>query len=372
LKPLFGLASDFVPIAGLRRLPYLILSTAAAGFAFLSLATAWHLMPPNPSGWFGWLIVASPEQPGVSQIGWLLVLAGIGVAMTDVVVDALAVETGQPRGITGQIQSVQWFAMSVAGLLVGLGGGYVAEHQLQRQMFVGCGLLALASLSVVILVVREPPHAVRPRDNVLGAVKQLWSGRKLAVLLSVAAFLFLWNFNPFSSNVLQDYMTRELGFPEQFFGSLGSVKAVGMMLGCVTYGWYCRRVPFGLVIHGSIAAGILSTLGYWLLRDGTTAVIASFIFGFAWQTGLLGQLDLAARSCPTESAGTMFALLMAISNTGESAGVYLGGGWYEGLAAQFHGDRHSAFHTLVAIGATFTAGCWLLVPAMKWAGVQWK
>ena len=60
--------------------------------------------------------------------------------MTDVTIDALAVETGQPRGITGQIQSVQWFAMAVAGLLVGVGGGYVAEHQPQRPMFVGCGV----------------------------------------------------------------------------------------------------------------------------------------------------------------------------------------------------------------------------------------
>jgi len=230
--------------------------------------------------------------------------------------------------------------MSVAGLLVGIGGGYVAQHQLQRQMFVGCGLLALASLAVVLWVVREPRHRGRPRDNVLRAWQQVWSGRRLQVLLSARLFLFMWNFNPFSSNVLQAYMTDELGFAEQFFGNLGSVKALGMILGCMTYGWYCRRVPFGLIVHGSIVAGIVSTLGYWLLRDGRPR---------SWPASSLAspgkrparQLDLSARICPTESAGTMFALLMAISNTGESAGVYLGGGWYDGLAAHFHGDRHS-------------------------------
>jgi hypothetical protein len=192
------------------------------------------------------------------------------------------------------------------------------------------------------------------------------------ILLSTAAFLFLWNFNPFSSNVLQEYTTRELRLGEQFYGNMVSIQSVGMILGCLTYFWYCRRVPFGLLIHGSIVAGIVSTLGYWLLRDATTAIIASFVFGFAWQTGLLVQLDLSARICPTEWAGTIFALLMAITNAGMDLGIYLGGGWYDGLVTHFHGDRHLAFHTLVAIAAAFTAGCWFLVLVMKWAGIIWK
>ena len=63
---------------------------------------------------------------------------------------------------------------------------------------------------------------------------------------------------------------------------------------------------------------------------------------------------------------------MAVTNAGMDLGIYLGGGWYDGLATHFHGDRQLAFHALVAIGAAFTAGCWVLVPVMKWAGVEWK
>src|SRR5262249_49243941 len=156
----------------------------------------------------------------------------------------------------------------------------------------------------------------------------LWLGRRLWVLLSAAAFLFLWSFNPFSSNVLQEYMTKELHLSEQFYGNMQSVQSLGMIAGCLSYFAYCRKVPLGLLIHAAIVAGIVSTLGYWVLRDWTTAITASLIYGFTWQTGLLVQLDLAARICPTESAGTMFALLMAISNSGQSVGIYLGGGWY--------------------------------------------
>src|SRR5205823_4607794 len=207
------------------------------------------------------------------------------------------------------------------------------------------------------------------KDNVVAAWQQIRSGRRMAILLSTAAFLFLWNFNPFSSNVLQDYMTRELHFSEQFYGNTLSVQAMGQILGCLAYFSYCRRVPFGLLIHGSIVAGIASSLGYWLLHDTTTAVAVSFIWGFAWQTGLLVQLDLSARICPTEAAGTIFATLMAITNTATSLATYVGGGWYDALAANFNGNQPLAFHTLVAIGAAFTATCWLLVPVMKKAGV---
>src|SRR5262245_43855224 len=76
VKPLFGLVSDFLPIVGRRRLPYLLLSTRTAGLAFLGLAAVWHPTSPDAGTWFRWLIGLTPAQAGVGQIGWLLVVAG--------------------------------------------------------------------------------------------------------------------------------------------------------------------------------------------------------------------------------------------------------------------------------------------------------
>src|SRR5688500_11718422 len=105
IKPLFGLISDFFPICGYRRWPYLVLSTAATAAAFLALAALWSRPTGPVPGWlsdaFRWLAGTTADQPDVSRIGWLLVVVAIGVATTDVAIDALAVETGQPRGITG-------------------------------------------------------------------------------------------------------------------------------------------------------------------------------------------------------------------------------------------------------------------------------
>lgn len=369
IKPLFGLISDFFPIAGYRRSPYLLFSTLLATGAFLILAAWWNpgIAGGEISEWGLWLLSASP----ISLAAWLMIAAGIGIAMSDVVIDALAVEEGQPRGITGQIQSVQWGTMSAAAVLTGMLGGYIAQHGWLRAMFLGCGLLGLVSVATVLLLVRETKRPREPLANLWAAIRDLTDRSKLATLVAVGLFLFLWNFNPFFSNVLNQYMKKELHLGDVFYGYMASLTAASQVLACIAYGWYCRRVSMGLLVHGSIVSGIAAVLVYWLLRDAWTAVLASLVYGFAYQTATLIQLDLAARICPISSAGTMFALLMAISNTGTTAGIYLGGKWYESLTTQL-GSPHSAFDVLVLIGAAFTASCWLLVPVMKRAGVEWQ
>jgi MFS family permease len=350
-KLLFGLISDFLPIRGYRRFPYLVLSTAAGGVAFIWMSGLWS----DPAN----------ERP----LTWLLFATCVAIAMADVVIDGLAVETGQPLGLTGQMQSVQWGALSVAQMLGGVLTGFVSQHGLLKPAFLGCGLLSFMSLVVVLIVVREPRHARQPSDNLRQAWQQLKSGRKLVILVSVGLYLFLWNFNPFSSNVLQHYSTEVLGLSEQFYGNLSSIQGFTQVVACFAYFFVCRRIPFHWLVHASIACGILATLCYWPMHDARSAVVASLVFGLTYQTATLIQLDLAARVCPLASAATIFALLMAISNTGMTASFGVGGRWYDALTEQF-GSRHIAFDALVAIGALFTAGCWLLVPVMRWAGVQ--
>jgi len=61
LKPLFGLVSDFLPLAGRRRRPYLVISTAMAAAAFLVLSAVWRPAAGKAGGSFGWLIGAGSE-----------------------------------------------------------------------------------------------------------------------------------------------------------------------------------------------------------------------------------------------------------------------------------------------------------------------
>lgn len=342
-KPLYGLLSDFVPLAGYRRRSYLLLSTAAtvAGLLYLSFAPLSH-----PS--LGWLLA-------------VLLIPTVGVAFSDVVADALMVEKGQPRGMTGRLQSIQWTCMQLASVLVGSLGGYLSANGMQRMGFLICALATLVTLALAWCFVREEPdRECRPSwANVIGELRNAGQHREV---WAVGAFLFLWNFNPFSTSVLYIYMTEELHFTEQFYGNTVSLMSASMTVACVAYGFYCRRVSFPLLVHLSIVFGIISTIAYWGMVDKPTAIGVSILIGFTYMTANLIQFDFAARICPPQSAATIFALLMALTNAGISLSILVGGYFYA-LGQQWWGAR-AAFNAMVLLGALTTAACWFLIPVL--------
>ena len=117
IKPLYGLLTDFVPLAGTRRRSYLLVTSGAATAGLFAL-----YLSDLPTGAYSLLLV-------------LLLVPTIGVAFSDVVVDALMIEKGQPRGLTGQLQSIQWGAMYGGGMIAALVGGWLSHHELQREGF---------------------------------------------------------------------------------------------------------------------------------------------------------------------------------------------------------------------------------------------
>ncbi|MBW3542981.1 MAG: MFS transporter [Planctomycetes bacterium] len=344
LKPLYGLLTDFVPLLGTRRRSYLVITT---------LATAAGL---------GCVYLFPPGRGQTAILFWMLLLPTIGVAFSDVVVDAYMVETGQPRGLTGRLQSVQWASMYAATILTGYVGGVLSGAGRQDLAYLICAFATLCSLCLVLLFVREEHRRPQP-GQFREAARQLVKAATTPAVVVAAAFLFLWNFNPFNQDVLYIYMTKPLGFSEEFAGETLSLLAVGAVLASLAYGIYCRRIPFGLLIHGSILAGIASTLAYWGLSDRLSARLISVGVGFAYMTGSLVQLDLAARACPPQAAGTTFALLMGVTNLGMSLSTGVGGKLYERWSALWTPGR--AFDLLVGVGAAATAACWLLVPMLR-------
>lgn len=342
-KPVFGLLSDFVPIAGYRRRSWLVLSGALTALGYGVLAIF-----PAARASYGGLLAA-------------MFVANLAVAFTDVVVDATMVEAGQPLGMTGRLQSIQWGCMSGAIALAKLAGGYVAEPEWRHLGFVLCAVISCGTIVLTLWGVPEKRDAI-PTQDAGSAIRSFGRAFRSPVILLGGAFLLLLNFNPFSGEVINAYETDVLQFDKPLIGRLDSASAWSQMAASFLYATYCTRVRFSVLVHASVLLGILSNLGYWWLQDSSSAVPIFLFTGFVYQTATMIQLDLAARVCPPQIAGTMFALLMALSNTGITLSSYFGGGWYDGLRANY-GDR-TAFHLLVAIGACFTAGCWVLVPWM--------
>src|SRR5207244_12689909 len=68
---------------------------------------AFHSCPPRRSSDLTLPVVGAVSFTLVSGVGLFTVMA-LGLAFTDVLVDAMMVENGRPRGLTGAFQSVQW------------------------------------------------------------------------------------------------------------------------------------------------------------------------------------------------------------------------------------------------------------------------
>ena len=124
-------------------------------------------------------------------------------------------------------------------------------------------------------------------------------------------------------------------------------------------GLFAKRVPLRLLLHGSVIFMVLSSLVYIGLKTQISAIIISFAFGLIYMVTSLTQLELAGRYCPPAAAGTVFALLMSLSNLSVSLSSILGGRFYESWKISF--GPGTAYSLVVFVGAGFTAVCWFLV-----------
>jgi len=337
LKPLFGLLSDFVPLAGMRRKSYLLATGVVTSVCYLGLS---RLSLAHDSRW---LLLA------------VLMLPTMAVTFGDVVLDALIIEAGQLFGLTARLQSVRWGASSLAAILTGSVAGLLTERDMHTTAFLACGLLAVAALILSATFVREPPPTVIHEDftTVKLTLREALHSRKF---LMVGAFLFAWHINPCTSPLIYLHMTKTLRFSEQFYGFSNTLLSCGSAAACAVYSFYCHRLSMRAMVPGAIACGIVSTLAYFLVINEASASAISVLVGFTYMTANLIQCDLAARVCPVHAAGTIFAIFMALCNIGTDLSMWIGGHFYE-LVKGYQGPG-AAFEATMLVGATLTLGSW--------------
>jgi MFS family permease len=199
IKPVYGLISDFVPLFGQRRKSYLFLSSGMAAAMGLILT-----------------LMGSYTYWGVAIF---FTLMGLGLAFTDVLTDALMVENGQRRGLTGPFQAVQWGSISLASILVGIGGGWLAEHKFLSITFLIATAFPVITLAMTIFMIKEPRVDVRDHH-----FRETWDALRGAIgsrtFWIVAGFIFFYNFSPSFGPALVYYATDALHFSKIFLGTL--------------------------------------------------------------------------------------------------------------------------------------------------------
>ena len=337
IKPLYGLISDLVPLLGYRRKSYLFLMNglAAAGFLWLTA-----LLTPQ------WIVAA-------------LVLTALGIASSDVLVDAVMVERGQQTGQIKRFQSQQWMWFNIAAITTGLLGGWLSEALPPAAALHTAALITACAPAAVMIatafLVREEKTAI-DWTRFKESTGSLLSAVKSRTLWIVAGFLAFWNFSPSFGTPMYYHMVDNLKFNQIFIGQLGAVSSIGSVIGAFVFKRFLAgRFSTTALVYQSILLGAISTVAYLFLGNRQSAVILSFTTGLIGMVPFLTMLSLAAAACPPHAEGFTFAALMSIFNGASQLSALWGAHLYEHVL-----DKQMA--PLIWTSTAFTLAAVFLVP----------
>ena len=337
IKPLWGAISDFVPLFGYRRRPYLVLANIAAFVAFARVAaidTSGALIPA-------------------------LTVTAVAMAVSSTLCGALLVETGQKTNASASYVNQQWLWYSIAQMLAGTVAGYLIEVLPPLgAMHAAARVAAIAPIAIIggVWLIHEPKArvdiaALRERLDALVSVfrkRDLWF---------VAGFLFLYYFSPGFGTPLYFEMSDHLHFSQGFIGVLSAIGSAGWIAGGLLYRWRIKRLGRIALLRVSIAGGVCSTLSYLLMLTPAAAVAIYFLGGIASMLAMIATMTLAAESCPEGAEGFAFAAMMSIVNLTSPLSDTLGSALYQRVFDQ-------RLPPLILLSAAATALVFFLIPSM--------
>ena len=337
IKPVFGLVTDALPIAGRRRLPHIVAASAIG-------AAAWIVLAAQTRYTYGWLLL-------------LLIATNVGIAFADVVCDAVMVERGKELSKTGPYQAAQIGTLYLSLVVTGLGGGWLSAHANYRQIFaLTAAFPALILLSSIWI--QEPTAPPPPRQALRSFGGVLLQRRFWALSL----LIFLWNFYPFLGTVQFYYQSDVLKLSPVYIGAMSTLGGFAGVLGAAFF-WkgHGRWWDADRAVRSGALAGALISLAYFAYLGPVSVAFVEALFGFSSVVLRLILMDLLARACPENAEGTTFALYMAMFNITASASNTVGGKVFDAMKAAHYSPQTSAYG-LILIGSLCTLACWWLVP----------
>lgn len=240
----------------------------------------------------------------------LLLINSTNTSFRDVAVDGIMCVEGKKHGITGKIQSVQWVSITIAGLLTGAGGGYIAEKWGYRMAF-------LCLIPVYLLVAGVACFYKENNNNVYGArpafmteLKKLFGDNRL---LMVGLFIFLYKYSPSFGTPLSFIQRDTFQWSKEWIGILSSISTVFSVIGALLYYRYSQRINIKKWLLFSVFLGAITTLSY-LYYTPATAVVYDIVYSFVGMFIFLMIMDFMARKTVEGLEASSFALLCSISN----------------------------------------------------------
>ncbi|KAF8732959.1 hypothetical protein HU200_015310 [Digitaria exilis] len=323
VKPLWGLFTDVLPVAGYRRRPYFIL----AGFV----------------GVIAMLIISLHSKLHALFALLALMTGSASVAIADVTIDACVAENSilHPH-LAADMISLNGFCSSVGGLIGFSISGFLV-HAIGAQG--ALGVLAIPSALVILsgMLLKEVqipnfPYGQAHKKFVEASGKMLTTLKcpevwrpcvymyvSLALSVDIQEGMFYW------------YTDRKTGlsFHEGFIGFMFAVGSIGSLVGVILYQNILKDHSFRSLLFSSqlllSLSGMLDLILVLRLNlkmgipDYYFAVIDEGVSKMINRVKWMPLLVLCSKLCPPGIEGTFYALLMSIDNIGGLTGSWVGG-----------------------------------------------
>jgi MFS family permease len=291
---------------------------------------------------------------------WLIIfmaIASTNTAIRDVNVDGLACVVGKKANITGRIQSLQWGAITVASVMTGFLGGYIAEHFTYQ-----LGYLILIPIYLIIIAIvmnyKDDNVVSKTTNSLRQTLIELFTDKRL---LLVCLFLFLYKFSPGFGTPLTFIMRDKFHWSKQFLGTLDTISAGVGLLGAWAYFHWSKKLNLTKWLIASVFIGSVTTLAY-LFFTPQTALIYTILFSVMGMFINLLILDYMAQNTKKGLESTSFALLCSVSNLAATVNGFTGSWLFPIIGLQW----------LIIISAITSFACLPIIPFLKGDKVNGK
>ncbi|XP_020080569.1 probable folate-biopterin transporter 6 [Ananas comosus] len=315
LKPLWGLLTDLVPVAGYRRRPYFVLAGV--------LTTGSSLIVAGSTGLAAWAALVC------------FVSFAAAVAIADVTIDACIARNSIERpALAPDIQTLSGFVSALGGL-VGYSLSGVLVHRLGSQG--ALGVIALPGLLLILLgfVINEQrtyqsAEKQKVWEKLRVAMRGMGKTIKYPVVWRPSLFMYLSLALSISITEGQFYWYTDQkagpAFSQEFVGIIFAIGAMASMIGVLIYHKLLRDLPFrNLLFHAQLlygASGMLDLV--FVLRWNLFLGIPDYFFvvleeccsKIIMKIRWIPMIVLSSKLCPLGIEGTFFALLMCIDSLG--------------------------------------------------------
>ncbi len=332
LKPIAGILTDAFPLFKTRRRHYALISAGLAGLSWIGLAFAPHT--------YNALLLGA-------------VVVNLFMVMLSTVVGAVLVEIGQSTGSVGRLTAVRQVASNVCGVFVGPVGGLLATGALG----IACGVNSIflfAFIPITYMILKERPSVLNRAQSFTNAKTQFAIMKGTPSFWWALVFISLFYFAPGFSTLLYYRQNDILKIDQLHIGYLGSIGAIGAIIGSGGYVFLVRRFTLKVLIVTAIALAASTTFFYFFYTSYQNAMIIDFCNGLFFGFAEVSLIDMAARATPVGSEGLGYSLILSFRNVALFGADYLG--------SMLADQKHWSWESMVTLNAVTTGIVLVLIP----------